>query len=418
MAQLSDDCFAFGGDLMSMTAALELLSAKVEPVVEAETVPLRSARGRILAAPLVAPRDVPPHDNAAVDGYAVLFDDLAPGAPTVLPVAGRAAAGHPLGRAGRRGEAVRVFTGAPMPEGLDTVLMQEDCREADGRVSIPTGIKRGANRRRAGEDVTAGSAVLRAGQRLRAQEVGLAAALGVTRLSVFKPLRVAVFSTGDEVRDPGAELPPGSIYDANRYVLQALLDGLGAAVTDLGILPDKASTIRDALAAAARGHDLILTSGGMSTGEEDHVKTAVEAQGRLHFWRLAIKPGRPVAMGQIGRVPFMGLPGNPVAVMVTFLILARPLVLRLSGAEPTAPRRFRVAAGFDYKKRSNRCEYVRARLERGADGGWVARKFPRDGAGILSSMVESDGLAEIGEGVSRVEPGASIEFIPFSEVME
>jgi molybdopterin molybdotransferase len=417
MAQLSDDCFAFGGDLLSMSAALDLLGAKLAPVVEAETVPLRAARGRVLAAPLAAPRAVPPHDNSAVDGYAVCFDDLATDAPTMLPVTGRASAGHRLERAAKRGEAVRVFTGAPMPDGLDTVLMQEDCSEADGRVRIPTGIKRGANRRLAGEDVKAGSIVLRVGQRLRAQEVGLAASLGFTKLCVFRRLRVAIFSTGDEVRDPGAELPAGSIYDANRYVLQALLDGLGAEVTDLGILLDREPTIRDALAAAARDHDLILTSGGMSTGDEDHVRAAVQAQGSLHFWRLAIKPGRPVAMGQVGRVPFMGLPGNPVAVMVTFLILARPLVLRLAGAADTVPRRFRVTAGFDYKKRSNRSEYVRVRLERGPNG-WVARKFPRDGAGILSSMVESDGLAEIGEGISRIEPGAPIDFIPFSEVME
>ena len=418
MAQLSDDCFAFGGDLLSMSAALELLGAKVAPVAEPETVPLKAALGRILAAPLVAPRDVPPHDNSAVDGYAVYFDDLVPGQPTRLALAGRAAAGHPLAGDARRGEAVRIFTGAPMPAGPDTVLMQEDCREVDGSVEIPPGIKRGANRRRAGEDVKAGATVLRRGQRLRAQEIGLAASLGRTTLEVYRPLRVAIFSTGDEVRDPGGELAPGAIYDANRYVLQALLQGLGAAVTDLGILPDERARIAGALAEAARGHDLILTSGGMSTGEEDHVKAAVEAQGRLHFWRLAIKPGRPVAMGQVGRVPFMGLPGNPVAVMVTFLILTRPLLLRLSGAEPAPPRRFRVAAGFDYKKRSNRCEYVRARLERGEDGGWVARKFPRDGAGILTSMVESDGLAEIGEGIARIEPGMNIDFIPFSEVLE
>jgi molybdopterin molybdotransferase len=417
MAQLSDDCFAFGADLLSMSAALDLLGTKLTRVVEPETVPLRSARGRVLAAPLVAPRPVPPHDNSAVDGYAVFFGDLAADAPTMLPVTGRASAGHPLERAARRGEAVRIFTGAPMPDGADTVLMQEDCSEADGRVRIPAGIKRGANRRRAGEDIKAGSTVLQAGQRLRAQEIGLAASLGFTELSVFRRLRVAIFSTGDEVRDPGAELPAGSIYDANRYVLHALLDGLGAEVTDLGILPDRQAAIRDALAAAARDHDVILTSGGMSTGEEDHVKAAVEAQGRLHFWRLAIKPGRPVAMGQVGRVPFIGLPGNPVAVMVTFLILARPMLLKLAGAADAEPRRFRVAAGFDYKKRSNRCEYVRVRLERG-ESGWVARKFPRDGAGILSSMVESDGLAEIGEGISRIEPGATIDFIPFSEVME
>ena len=417
MAQLSDDCFAFGGDLLSMTAALDFLGSRVEPVARPEAVPLKAAHGRILAATLAAPRDVPPNDNAAVDGYAVAFDDLAAGATTVLPVKGRAAAGHPLLERAERGTAVRIFTGAPMPAGLDTVLMQEDCSENSGSVRIPPGIKRGANRRRAGEDVKAGATVLAAGQRLRAQEIGLAASMGFTALEVYRPLRVAIFSTGDEVRDPGQALPPGAIYDANRYVLHALLHGLGAAVTDLGILPDERPRITAALGDAAREHDLIVTSGGMSTGEEDHVKAAVEAQGQLHFWRLAIKPGRPVAMGQIGRVPFIGLPGNPVAVMVTFLILARPLVLRLSGAQAAPPRRFAVTAGFDYKKRSNRCEYVRARLERSEDGGWVARKFPRDGAGILTSMVESDGLAEIGEGISRIEPGARIPFIPFSEVL-
>jgi molybdopterin molybdotransferase len=418
MAQLSDDCFAFGGELMTMAAALELLATRFGPVVESESVPLRAARGRILAAPVSAPHDVPPHDNSAVDGYAVSFDDLAAAGPTELPVVGRAAAGHPLGTPATRGAAVRIFTGAPMPEGVDTVLMQEDCREEDRRVLIPSGIRRGANRRRAGEDAKAGALVLRAGQRLRAQEIGLAASLGFTALSLYRPLRVAVFSTGDEVRDPGEPAAPGTIYDANRYVLQALLEGLGAQVTDLGILPDRADCLRDALRTAAPGQDLVVTSGGVSTGEEDHVKAAIEALGRLHFWRLAIKPGRPIALGQIGKVPFMGLPGNPVAVMVTFLILGRPLVLRLSGAETTAPRRFRVAAAFDYRKRPNRCEYVRVRLSPGADGGWLAHKFPRDGAGILSSMVESDGLAEIGEGISRIEPGMSIDFIPFGEVLE
>ena len=419
MAQLSDDCFAFGGDLLSISAALALIEQQVTPQVESETVPLKEARGRILAAPLQAPRDVPPHDNSAVDGYAVCFDDLAADGETVLPVAGRAAAGHPLGHAAKRGAAVRIFTGAPMPDGLDTVLMQEDCSEEGGLVRIPAGIKRGANRRRAGEDATAGATVLSAGRPLRPQEVGLAAALGFTSLPVYRKLRVAIFSTGDEVRDPGEALPKGSIYDANRYVLHALLAGLGAHVTDVGILPDRADAIRGALGAAAKSHDLILTSGGMSTGEEDHVKAAVEALGKLNFWRLAIKPGRPVAMGQVGRVPFIGLPGNPVAVMVTFLLLARPLVLRLSGAVALPPpRRFPVTSGFAHKKRANRSEFVRARLVRRAEGGWTAEKFPRDGAGILTSMVESDGLVEIGEGIARIEAGQTVDFLPFSEVIE
>jgi molybdopterin molybdotransferase len=210
----------------------------------------------------------------------------------------------------------------------------------------------------------------------------------------------------------------GAIYDANRYTLRALLEGLGAEVSDLGILPDQRAAIQSALAGAAETHDLIVTSGGMSTGDEDHMKAAVEAQGRLHFWRLAIKPGRPVAMGQVGRVPFLGLPGNPVAVMVTFLVLARPLILRLSGASDIAPRSFRAVAGFSYRKKAGRREYLRVRLEPASDGGWIAQKFPRDGAGILSSMVDSDGLVVLDEAATDIAPGASVPFLPFREVID
>jgi len=402
---------------MSATEAIKILKTRVHAVTGTETVALAQARGRVLAAPVVATRNVPPHDNAAVDGYAVNFSDLKPGEPTSLPIGGRAAAGHPLGRAVQRGEAIRIFTGAQMPEGADTVLMQEDCRAEDGKAILPPGIKRGANRRFAGEDVKKGDTVLAPGRRLRPQEIGLAASLGLTELNVMRKLRVAIFSTGDEVREPGAHLPDGAIFDSNRYTLHALLETLSCAVTDLGILPDNLDSVRNALAKAAKTHDLVLTSGGMSTGEEDHVKAAVEALGKLHFWRLAIKPGRPVAMGQLGLVPFMGLPGNPVAVMVTFLLLARPLILLLSGAEDSTPRLYRVASGFTYEKKGSRTEYLRARLRRDDSGLWVAEKFPRDGAGILTSMVESDGLVQIGEGVSHVELGSPVDFLPFSEVI-
>jgi molybdopterin molybdotransferase len=303
MAQLSDDCFAFGGTLLGVDAALALIAERVVPVVEEEEAALGEAAGRVLARDLVAKMDVPPHPNSAVDGYAIAHADLLPDRETVLPVGGRAAAGHPLGRRIAHGEAIRIFTGAPMPDGADTVMMQEDCTIEDGpeaaKVHIKPGIKKGANGRRAGEDVAKGSVALPAGRRLRPADLGLAAALGHDRLTVFAPLRVALLSTGDEVREPGAELLPGAIYDANRMMLSALLAGLGCAVTDLGICADQAAGLIDKLAAAAAGHDLIVTSGGVSTGEEDHVRSAIEKLGRLDFWRLAIKPGRPVALGQV-----------------------------------------------------------------------------------------------------------------------
>ena len=416
MAQLSDDCFAFGGNLLTVMAALAEIEARVTPVVETETVPLPAAAGRILARDLIATMNLPPHANSAVDGYAVAHADLMPDRETVLPVTGRAAAGHPLDRPARRGEAIRIFTGAPMPDGADTVMMQEDCAVEDGLVRLKPGIRKGANRRRAGEDIAEGEIALSAGQRLRAPDLGLAAALGQRELCVFRPLRVALLSTGDEVRDPGAALPPGAIYDANRFMLAALLTGLGCVVSDFGIRPDREAALADTLAAASAEHDLIITSGGVSTGEEDHVKSAVERLGSLHFWRLAIKPGRPVALGQVGNVPLIGLPGNPVAVIVTFVVLARALILKLAGAAPSRPRVFPVRAGFAYRKKPGRREYLRANLERDGDA-VVAVKYARDGAGILSSIVRSDGLVILDEASSELAAGSMVEFLPFSEVI-
>ena len=416
MAQLSDDCFAFGSALLTVAGALAEIQARVTSVVGIETVPLSAAAGRILARDIIATMNLPPHDNSAVDGYAVAHADLIPDRDTVMPVTGRAAAGHPLDRPTRRGEAIRVFTGAPMPEGTDTVMMQEDCAFEAGRVLLKPGIRRGANRRHAGEDITEGEVALPAGQRLRAPDLGLAAALGHHELSVFRPLRVALLSTGDEVRDPGVPLPQGAIYDANRFMLAALLAGLGCAVSDLGIRPDREAVLVDALAAAGAQHDLIVTSGGVSTGEEDHVKSAVERLGTLHFWRLAIKPGRPVALGQVGGVPLIGLPGNPVAAVVTFLVLARPLITKLAGATAAEPRLFPVRAGFGYRKKPGRREYLRASLERNGDA-VVAVKYARDGAGILSSIVRSDGLLILDEAASELTVGTMVDFLPFSEVI-
>ncbi len=418
MAQLSDDCFAFGGELMRADAALKILNSRIAPVATPVDIALTAARGRILAGDIVAGRNVPPHDNAAVDGYAVFFDDLQPDSDTRLPVSGRVAAGQTLGRAAKRGTAVRVLTGAPMPEGPDTVFMQEDCRVDRDAVTLPPGIKRGANRRKAGEDVKSGATILVSGHRLRPQDVGLAASIGITSLSVFRPLKVAIFSTGDELREPGEETPPGAVYDANRYVLRALLEQLGCEIADYGILRDRPDLVRDTLARAAGECDALVTSGGMSTGEEDHVRDAVAALGSIHFWRLAIRPGRPVALGQVRGVPFVGLPGNPVAMMVTFLRFARPLLLGLGGANETErePHLFRVRAAFEIRKKHGRREWIRARLETGADGVPVAVKYPRDGAGILTSLVESDGLIELPEELTHAPADTMVDFLPFSEV--
>jgi molybdopterin molybdotransferase len=416
MTQLSDDCFAFGGDLLTTSAALALLAERLEPVAEVESSVLSESLDRILAEDVVAGIDVPPHDNSAVDGYAVRFDDLAPEVETRLRVSGRAAAGHPLGEPHQPGTAVRVFTGAVMPAGCDTVFMQEDVRLDGEVVVLPPGLSRGANRRHAGEDVTAGTTILGRGQRLRPQDIGLAASVGRATLEVHRRLRVAVFSTGDEVREPGAELDPGAIYDANRYMLTALVRAASCTVTDLGILPDNVDAVRAALSAAAQDHDVLVTSGGVSVGDEDHVRTAVESLGNLHFWRLAIKPGRPIALGQVGAVPFVGLPGNPVAAMVTFLRFARPMLLRLGGCIRVEPVLYRVRAEFDHKKKASRREWVRASLEVDQDGALVARKFKRQGAGVLRSMVDSDGLVELPEDMTSLSAGAMVDFLPFSEV--
>jgi molybdopterin molybdotransferase len=333
------------------------------------------------------------------------------------------------------GQAIRIFTGAPMPVGADTVFMQEDCRVEDGAVIVPPGLKRGANRRLAGEDIRAGAVALPAGRRLSVQDVALAAALGLTALAVRRRVRVALFSTGDEIVEPGTKLPRAALYDSNRYLLAGLLARFGAQVTDLGILNDDPQQLARAIAAAALDHDLVLTSGGVSTGEADHVRGALERIGRLVFWRLAIKPGRPVAMGVIrgphpnppweageGRegadgAAFVGLPGNPVAVFVIFVRVVRPLLLRLAGALPEPLIALPARAAFSYKKRKGRREYVRVALRPAPDGAVEAIKHDQDGAGVLTSLTQTDGLAELPEDVTKVEPGSTVGFLSYATLV-
>jgi molybdopterin molybdotransferase len=413
LAQLSDDAFAFGSELMPVEDARRAMAERVSAVAETERVSLIEADGCVLAEPLIAPIDLPNFDNSAVDGYAVRFASLPASGETIMPIVGRVAAGH-ASAAALPDIAVRIFTGAPMPENFDTVFMQEDCRElGDSRVVLPAGLEQGANRRPRGEDIARGDTALAAGRRLGPREIALVAALGIDRLPVRRRLKIAVFSTGDEIVSPGETLPPAGLYDSNRFALQVLLRRLKCDVTDLGILRDRRGEVTKALTAAARDHDAIITSGGVSTGEEDHVRAAMSEAGSLAFWRLAIKPGRPVAMGVVQGTPLVGLPGNPVAVFITFAYVVRPLLAALSGETLEPARALSVTADFDYRKKKGRREYVRVSLFENESAGTLARKYPVDGAGVLTSLTATDGLVELPEHITQVQRGDRVSFIDY-----
>ncbi|MBV9557892.1 MAG: molybdopterin molybdotransferase MoeA [Pseudolabrys sp.] len=417
MAQLTDDCFAFDGPLLPLEEMEKLIVERVQPVAETELVPLLNARLRVTTRDILAPDSLPPFDNSAVDGYAVRHSDLNSNGDTVLPVKARLQAGHKSDVKIHQGEAIRIFTGAPMPGGADTVFMQEDVTVDGDKVTVPAGLKKGANTRLAGEDIRQGAVMLKAGTVLEAQHIALAAALGLTHIEVRRRLKVAIFSTGDEVVEPGGARPAAAIFDANRYLLAELFARAGVDVTDLGILPDKPEPIASAISAAAKTHDLVVTSGGVSTGEADYVKDAVSRIGALVFWRIGIKPGRPVTMGVVQGAAFMGLPGNPVAVFVTFVRVVMPLVRRLAGARLKSLMPLPVRVSFPYKKKSGRREYVRVSLRRASDGELDAIKYPQDGAGVLTSLTETDGLLEFPEDVTKAEPGDRVGFLSYATLL-
>lgn len=406
--------------MLSVAEALDVLLAAPRPLVDdaaTELVPTLSANGRILADAQVSRLNVPPADNTQMDGYAVRAADCASGAAggARLPVSQRIPAGH-VGAPLQAGTAARIFTGAMIPDGADAVVMQEMC-EADGdAVVIKHAPAAGEWVRRAGEDIRSGSVILPAGTRLRPQHLGLAASVGLEALPVLRKLRVAMFFTGDELAMPGQPLKPGAIYNSNRFVLRGLLENLGCEISDYGIVPDNREATREALRLAAQEHDLILTSGGVSVGEEDHVKPAVEAEGRLNMWQIAMKPGKPLAFGEVRRAAggtafFIGLPGNPVSSFVTFLIFVRPFILRQQGvaASGLAPQAVTMRADFDWPKADRRQEFLRAKIN--ADGGLDL--FPQQGSGVLTSTVWGDGLVDNPAG-KTITKGDFLRFLPFS----
>lgn len=385
-----------------------------------ERMPSVDALGRVLAAALVSPVAVPPLDNSAMDGYAVHAADVPrlvqPG--TVLPVAQRIAAGQ-VGDALVPGTVARIFTGAPVPEGTGAVVMQEHSEAVgDGAVRFIHGVTAGQNIRRRGEDIAEGHGVLAAGTRLSPASLGVGASVGAATLSVFARPRLGVLTTGSELVMPGEPLPPGAIYNSNRHTLVGLGQACGAAVTDLGLVPDELAATRAALRAAAAGHDLIITSGGVSVGEEDHLRAAVEAEGELAFWALAIKPGKPFVFGRLRRPDgthalYMGLPGNPVASYVTFLLLARPVLGCLAGERWHLPQALMVPAGFAWPRADKRREFLRARL----DGSGRPVLFPNQGSGVLSSAAWGDGLVDLAPG-RTVQPGDLVPWLPLPELLQ
>jgi len=394
---------------MPVEEARERILALVAPVAGTEWVPLQQAPGRVLARDLAAPIDVPAFDNSAMDGYALRHADLDADSP--LQVVGRALAGAPWkGRVGA-GQAVRIMTGAVMPEGADTVVMQEQVTESDGRIRIEGEHVPGENVRRAGEDIRRGETVLGAGRRLNVADVGMLASIGIDALPVRRRVRAAFFSTGDELVPPGRPLAPGQIHDSNRHVLRALLQGLGTVPLDLGLVPDEPAAVEAALRRGAEEADAVLTSGGVSVGEADHVTEALRRLGEVGFWRVAIKPGKPLAFGRIGGARFFGLPGNPVSSFVTFCLLARPFILKCQGMDGVEGGRPR------FRKRPGRADYQRGVLTRAADGTLEVAPTGPQGSHVLTSMARADCLVALPRESGDVEPGTWVEVLPFRGLM-
>jgi molybdopterin molybdotransferase len=407
---VTQDCCSSPG-LIAVDEAIGRILGAGTAVEQTEVTDLGNTLGRVLAEDVISTINVPGYDNSAMDGYAVRSVECTePGVS--LTVSQRIPAGQ-IGIKLEAGTAARIFTGAPVPEGADAVVMQEQCQQQGDVVTVNTAVKAGDNVRRAGEDIEKGSVILKAGTRIRPQEQGLMASIGQARVTVKRRLKVAIFFTGDELVEPGNELARGQIYNSNRYTLNGLLQSAGCEVTDFGIVPDTLDATLDVLKRAAADADLVLTSGGVSVGEEDYVRIALEQLGELSMWRINMKPGKPVAFGKVDNALFMGLPGNPVSVFVTFIIFARPLIVKMQGAEKYLSNQLSIRSGFEWKG-MKRQEYLRVRV-RQDESGACAEIYPHQGSGVLSSTSWADGLVVVEPG-KAINAGDVLQYIPFQDL--
>ena len=418
---LINDCFLHDKDRLSHNDALSLLQERLNCICDVEEIPSKHAQGRILAEDISAPHNVPMHTNSAVDGYAFSHADLNK-AP--LAITTRVAAGDISPDKLKSGSAARIFTGAAMPPNSDSVAMQEDCVETDGVVTLPQGLKVGANCRKEGEDLKIGDEVLKAGRKLDAADLAALASIGISKIKAYRKLRAVLFSNGNEMRTPEDGKGPllaGQVYDANAPMLAALLSKLPIELTHGGIIKDTEDDALSAITDASHNFDVILTTGGASRGDEDHMLSTLDKLGKRHLWQLAVKPGRPMMFGQIARENeandclFFGLPGNPVAASVCFMLYTRPALLQLCGSNWETPVRYPLPSAFEIKnKKPDRREFLRSKLAITADGKLIADKYSRDGSGLISSLREADGLIEIPEDVTNLAQGEMVDFIPFN----
>jgi len=414
LEQIASCVSGYDPNALPVAQAREFIARLVPTVSGIEAVAIRSALGRVLARDVISPIAVPAADNSAMDGYALRGADLSADAPTRLRVVGKGFAGDAVGASIGAGECVRIMTGAVMPPGLDTVVPQEFVQIDGELINVPPGVVRaGDNRRLAGEDLARGEAALRAGRVLRPADLGMLASLGQAEAPVRRRLRVAFFSTGNELRSIGEPLPPGCVYDSNRYTLWGMLQRLGVELLDFGVVPDDPDALRRTFGEAAAAADAVITSGGVSVGEADHTKQVMAELGDVLFWRIAMRPGRPMAIGRIGDAVLFGLPGNPVAVMVTFYAFVRDALLAMSGAQVEPLPMLRAACSSAIRKKPGRTEYQRGIVSRDAGGTWRVAITGSQGSGILRSMSEANGLVVLHHEQGNVEAGGAVDVLPF-----